>query len=412
LPEMEFELLSDDKPSPLKWLEKAAGTRDKAALLKWLVQQLGHLEASALMKDQLFESMQAFITVKPKNTAFSKGLGNFFLHENFYHAKGLLKKFDERALIGKKLPEPKKLSPFEKNTIIEKARIALFLLNRETDPVTYCDESGLLFYELEHGLSIALFSMCAERRLPLESYIGFMMFKNGYPMAYGGGWVFGSRSLLGINIFEAFRGGESAFVFCQLLRTYKQSFGATYFEVEPYQFGKDNPEGIKSGAFWFYYRFGFRPVDKALHELALKEAQMIAATKGYRSSFEVLKQFTASNISVNFNEKEMPPDPARISKYISEQIALHHNGDRPAAEKWCLRKVKEELGVDRKTLTKEEKTGFDKLLFFVAMCLDTTKLSATEKSAVKEWMLEKGKSEFRYMELYSRINWKKLLKKV
>ena len=89
----------------------------------------------------------------------------------------LLKKFDERELINKKLPAPKKLSEADKNTIIEKARIALFLLNRETEPVVYCNADGLLFYELEHGLSIALFSILPERRLPLESYIGFMMFK-------------------------------------------------------------------------------------------------------------------------------------------------------------------------------------------------------------------------------------------
>ncbi|MBK9983286.1 MAG: hypothetical protein IPP15_12935 [Saprospiraceae bacterium] len=57
-----------------------------------------------------------------------------------------------------------------------------------------------------------------------------------------------------------FRNGESAFILAQLLRVYKHVFKLSYFEVEPYQFGLDNPEGIASGAFWFYYRFGFRPL--------------------------------------------------------------------------------------------------------------------------------------------------------
>lgn len=403
LPEMEFELTSDDSLKPLKWLEKAAGSKNKNELLAWMIRHLDHTELNDSTKDQLFESMSVFVNIKPVSGALSKGLGNFFLHENFYHPNGLVKRFDEQELIRRKLPSPKKLSITEKETIIEKARVALLLLNRETDPVTYCSGDGLLFYELEHGLSIALFSMLPEKRLPLESYIGFMMFKNGYPMAYGGGWLFGDRSLLGINIFEAFRGGESAFVFCQLLRTYRQSFGADYFEVEPYQFGKGNPEGIQSGAFWFYYRFGFRPLDGRLHALAQKETEIIASKKGYRTSAATLKEFTHSNIAAHFGNGETPVNPSKISRYISEQIVTHHNGDRLAAEKWCVQKLKLDLGLDRRKLGKAESIGFDKLLFFVAMCLKTENLSVAKKEKVKEWMLEKGRSEYSYIGLCKEI---------
>jgi hypothetical protein len=266
-----------------------------------------------------------------------------------------------------------------------------------------------LYYELEHGLSIALFSILPERRLPLESYIGFMMFKNGYPMAYGGGWLFGNRSLLGINIFESFRGGESAFVFSQLLRSYKQSFGANYFEVEPYQFGKNNPEGLKSGAFWFYYRFGFRPIDKDLNNLASKEAEKINNTKGYRTSIETLKRFTNSNLAVNFKHEQLPVNPSVISEYISNQIKLKFKGDRSAAEKWSLAVLKTDIGIDFSKATKSEKIGINKLGLFIAFCVQTKKLSASKKIKIKEFVLEKGKSEFKYIEICNSIYFKKLL---
>jgi len=274
LGEMEFELTSDEKLKPEAWLAKASGTKNPVKQLQWFVKQFEKIETSDLIKDQLLDSLKLYVTITPSDKKFSRSFGKIN-HPTFFHSQGILKKFDEAALIHKKLPSPKKLSAQQKHEIINASRVALCLLNRETDPVTYCNEDGLLYYELEHGLSIALFSMLPERRLPLESYIGFMMFKNGYPMAYGGGWLFGKRSLLGINIFEAFRGGESAFVFAQLLRTYKNAFGADYFEVEPYQFGKNNPEGLQSGAFWFYYRFGFRPVDEKLNQLATEEFQKI-----------------------------------------------------------------------------------------------------------------------------------------
>ncbi len=408
LSEMEFEFAFTEKLNPVKWLELAAGSKNKKDLLICMINLFERINASDLIKDQLFESLKVYISVIPKNKEISKGFGNFELHKNYYHTNGLLKKFDERELINKKLPAPKKLSVDEKNSIIEKARIALFLLNRETEPVVYCNADGLLFYELEHGLSIALFSILPERRLPLESYIGFMMFKNGYPMAYGGGWLFGDRSLLGINIFEHFRGGESAFVFCQLLRSYKQSFGANYFEVEPYQFGKNNPEGIQSGAFWFYYRFGFRPVDAELKQLALAEAEKIKNEKGYRSSYETLKRFTNSNLAVNFGDQPQPINPSIISDHITEQIKLKFKGDRSAAEKYCLQKLKTDLGIEINKTNKDEKIGIRKLSFFIGFCLDTSRLSSPDKNKLKEMVLEKGKYEFKYIQICNTINFKKL----
>ncbi len=404
LNEMEFEIASDEKLKPIAWLAKVSGTKNKIKQLQWLIKHFNKLNASDQIKDQLMDSLKLYVTISPKENNFSRSFGTIHRTKIYFHENGLLKKFDERALINKKLPRPEKLSRQQRSEIIKCSRVALCLLNRETDPVTYCNEDGLLYYELEHGLSIALFSMLPERRLPLESYIGFMMFKNGYPMAYGGGWLFGKRSLLGINIFEAFRGGESAFVFAQLLRTYKNAFGANYFEVEPYQFGKDNPEGIHSGAFWFYYRFGFRPVDEKLNQLADSEFQKIQSDKKYRSDFATLKQFTRSNMSVNFSDNQKPIDPSDISKYISQQIVKQFNGDRETAEKWCNAKMKKELALRQAQDGKN--VGIKKLNLFYSLCLKTDKLSSKEKAKLKKFILEKGKDEFAYIKLCNEINFR------
>lgn len=406
LGEMEFEITSDEKLKSEAWIAKASGTKNKGKQLLWIIHQFDKIEASDLIKDQLMESLKLYVTIEPEEENFSRSFGKLKQDKIFYHNKGILKKFDERELINRKLPSPKKLSAPQKHEIINCSRVALCLLNRETDPVTYCNEDGLLYYELEHGLSIALFSMLPERRLPLESYVGFMMYKNGYPMAYGGGWLFGKRSLLGINIFEAFRGGESAFVFAQLLRTYKNAFGAEYFEVEPYQFGKDNPEGLQSGAFWFYYRFGFRPVDEQLNKLADEESKKIQTEKGYRSPISTLKLFTKSNVCVNFSNHPKPINPSDISKFITYQIAEQFNGDRSAAEKICNTKLKKELGINPSL----KNVGIKKLNLFYGLCLKTENLSATEKTKLKKFILEKGKSEFRYIVMSNTIGFDKVAK--
>ncbi|MCE3227415.1 MAG: hypothetical protein K0S32_1966 [Bacteroidetes bacterium] len=406
LSDAEFELLSDEKLNAEKWLQKAAGTKDNNRLLEWLVNTVDSINAPDSVKDQLFESLQLFIRIDTYDKTFSRSFGKVPVTKQFFHSDGIIKKFNEREMINKALPAEKKLSEVEKKKIVNASRVALALLIRETDPITYCEELNLKYFELERGLSIALFSIDSERRLPLESYAGFMMFKNGYPMSYGGAWLFGKRSLIGINIFEAFRGGESAIVFAQLCRCYHKAFGATYFEVEPYQFGKDNPEGIQSGAFWFYFRFGFRPVDDKLHKLSLEEQEKISSTKGYRSPVEVLKQFTKSNLFVHFdNDLQKPLNPSDMSRFVSKRIAKDFEGDRTKAQKWCVQHLR-----GKKIITgKENKTGLAKLGFFLAFCVNVTKLNAKEKSLLSKLVNEKGQSEFRYIELLKGFSFEKHL---
>ncbi len=396
LNEIEFELSGAEGLSKLKWLETAAGSRNKKEILQWLITAVEGLPVATVLKEQLFASLKLFISIQPKSIDFSKSFGSIRVQKRYFHEQGLMKKFDERALINKKLPAAAELTTREKEDVLRVARTALILLNRETDPITYSTPEDLKFYDLEHGLSIALFSIKAELRLPLESYIGFMMFKNGHPMSYGGAWLFGKRSLIGINIFEAFRGGESAFVFAQLLRAYKQAFGADQFEVEPYQFGKNNPEGLRSGAFWFYHRFGFRPLDKKLFALAEEEHQKILAVKGYRSPLEILKQFTKSNLGVNFGKDAEGIKPAMISHFITRCITVQFKGNRHAAFEWSKKLLKQETGIDTAQLKGNEKYGLVKLGLFAAMCLDLKKMSAADKKTLFVLIKQKGGSEFEY----------------
>lgn len=396
LPEAEFELVTDEKLNPVKWLEKASGIKNKAQMLKWLIDVMHSARSTDLIKDHLFESLKLFIEINPTEKFFSSSYGRIETSETFFHKDGIIKKFNEQELITKELPAEKKLNEAQKKEIIKASRIALCLLNRETDPITYSEEQNIKYFELERGLSIALFSMDAERRMPLESYIGFIMFKNGYPMAYGGAWLFGKRSLIGINIFEPFRGGESAIVFAQLLRCYHKSFGASYFEVEPYQFGKDNPEGIQSGAFLFYYRFGFRPCDKDLFNLSLSEHKKITEAKGYRSSGEILKQFTKSNLFAHFSENtEIPVNPSVLSKYVTHKINTDFKGNRESALKWCLKMLKHGKVIDGTS----NKTGADKLSLFIGLCFDLKKANAKEHVILQKLIHAKGDSEFAYIAL-------------
>lgn len=397
LNEMEFEVISNDTLSKIKWLQLVSGFKKSSEQLNWLVTEFIKLPLTIGLKEQLFESLKLYVRIKTNDYAFSRSFGSIQIKNYYYHSNGILKKFNELELIHKKLPQQLKLTLTEKSKILNTAKTALLLLNRETDPITYGNPEDILVYNLEHGLTIALFCIKPELRLPIESYVGFMMFKNGYPMSYGGAWLFGKRSLIGINIFEAFRGGESAFVFAQLIRTYAQAFGVTQFEVEPYQFGKGNPEGIKSGAFWFYYRFGFRPINNELFKIAEQEYDEILKTKNYRTSFETLKQFTKSNLIVNFKPTEYIIKPTKISNYITNVITEKFNGDRTKAMDFCKLNLKIELGLNFYKLNELEQIAFNKLAFFVTFCINIKKLTKLHKKQLIKLIFTKSNSEYQYI---------------
>ena len=199
-------------------------------------------------------------------------------------------------------------------------------------------------------------------------------------------------------------------MFAQLLRTYKQAFGAEYFEVEPYQFGKNNPEGLQSGAFWFYYRFGFRPIESQLHELALKEAELIGSQKGYRSSIDTLKKFTAGNVAVNFGKKEAPLNPSLISKFITQEIALKHHGDRLGVESKSKKHIAKLLKLNP-AFMKKNAAGINKLAVFIALCIDDKKVNAELKKQLVKLIETKSNSEFEYINCLQKTNLKKALGK-
>lgn len=305
--------------------------------LHFLLNELRKLK-QAEVRDYCLEQLDIDVRISPTTREFSKAFNRIGNRHPFYH-HALLKQFDSNTLINTPLPDPNKLKPGSRNTLIKVIRHDLALLQRETDPSTYLSAPTLRLYALERGISVALYGMTRDRQLPCESYVGYTLFKNGFPAAYGGGWIFGSYALFGINIHDAYRGGESGYVFCQLLRVYRQVFGIRYFEVEPYQFGKDNPEGIDSGAYWFYYRYGFRSIDPTLQKLAAKEYTRIKADHQYRTRKHILRQFTKSNCALNLGTS-VPPNVEEYTSRITEMINRNFDGDRNAAAAYCIKRFK------------------------------------------------------------------------
>ncbi len=96
----------------------------------------------------------------------------------YYHTKPLDKKINLQDITQQTLPTPVKLTDKDKSQIIDAAKMTLFYLYRETEPFTNANKDDITLFQLDKGISIALFGSNNDKRYSLESYIGYLVFKN------------------------------------------------------------------------------------------------------------------------------------------------------------------------------------------------------------------------------------------
>lgn len=398
LPGVDYQNASQGELKLKARIKAISGHTKDDSIIKWL---LGIFDASNLpldIKEELYRQMKVYIRWQLGNDNFNRSTLQFNTTKIFYH-KDFIRQVDSAKVLRTKIREPEKITLLHKELLAKTMQCSLAFLNRETDPVTYCDTNEIEFFDMGRGLQIALVGMQKEKRLALESYVGYMAFKNGVPASYGGGWMWGERCKIGVNIYSAFRGGESAWLFCQIMRLYYQHFNIRHFIVKPYQFGKGNPEGLQSGAFWFYYKLGFRPMDDSLKQLADGEMQKIKSDKNYRTTLQTLKKFTESNIEWKLAPKTVPYyDAGLLSEKISHYINTKFDGNRTAAIKTCTQKLQGLLPKNSISHANEtDKTIFTNWALLAGM-IEVEKLSKKEINAIARLIsLKQGGKERNYI---------------
>ncbi len=350
-PYVEFEKTTQGELNLVQRITAITGVKNSRAQLSWLMDTFATCSLPLQVKEELFRQLKVYVQWKMDEPACSRSFLHFNIGEIFFQ-KTYLKKVNSQQAIAQKINAPQKLTALQKQVLCDTIKTSLAFLCRETDPVTYADEETVQLFDTGRGFSIALLYMQKEKRLSLESYVGYMAFKNGVPVSYGGGWIFGSRCKIGVNIYPAFRRGESAWMFCQVLRLYHQYFSVAGFDVSPYQFGKGNAEGLKSGAFWFYYRLGFRPANVDICSLAASEWQKITSDKKYRTPKNVLKKFTVCPVSLTVPGRLVPDHTAaELSAAVSRYINQYFNCNRTTAVIAGFKKLKNEFRIQTRNET-------------------------------------------------------------
>ena len=405
LPELEEAILSRERTSE-ELLDELTQSID-GSRLQWLVAQLARAPCSDEIREELFRSLGAYVLIRPRDGQLSRTKARGLPGRTFYHHDTLIKRVDPRVVVREPLPAPRTLSAKDRRHLIDTARAVLMSLGRETEAISACLPDGVEYLDLGRGLSIALYAMPPRRRLSIDTHLGYMLFKNTVPIAYGGGWPFLGFCKIGIHIFQPFRRGESALSFCQVLRVFHQRFGAVRFFAEATQFGEGEPEGLTSGAFWFFYRLGFRPLDGRLAKLAEVEFARIVANGDHRTSLGVLRRLAESDLALELPGGDAPTahcDPADLSLAVTRWIGANFGGDRTIAERAAVEKVSRALGVTGgEGWPEPERRSFQSLCLLLAMVPGLDRWPAADRRGVVAIMRAKGKANERaYFDLMRR----------
>ena len=258
------------------------------------------------------------------------------LIKTFYHRSLIRKEFKQKPMLK---PVAVKLTDAEAEQIIDCSKMILIRHLREIDPISFTSAKLISFYHLQRGISIALIAMVRERRHPIDSYMAYVVFKNGLPVAYGASWILFDSGRIALNVFPDYRGGETRYIFQQILQLHAGVYNLKRFTVDPYQIGKDNSDGIHSGAFWVYYHAGFRPIERQQKELATIEASKIEAGNKYRTAPAVLKMLAESRLELILQQHAVRFDATDMSRAYVGILTKKYKGNRQLAEKEAAKKL-------------------------------------------------------------------------
>ena len=266
---------------------------------------------------------------------------------------------------------------------------------RELYPLIGASPEEVYLHESGRGVQVVVYGSRFAIRLPLEASHGYLLIKNGVPVGYGFGALLFDRCEMAINIFPEYRSRESSFIIERLLHVFVAHFRPRVLVIRPYQIGDDNEEALESGAFWFYYKLGFRPVQPRVRELAEAEQARITADRSYRSPLMTLKKLAKSDMFFHLDAGKMDGyrelSVARVGYAVTAFIAREFGGNRRLAERESVRRVARLLEIaDWKHWSADEIAGFHRMAPLIACLPGIARWSVRERRQLARIVRAKG----------------------
>ncbi len=291
----EDEYFDSGHVSGREWVELAS-MKFTGTDFDWLLAQLREQRFASIWA-QLYNAAELWLAWDLRESHFSKSLNAYPVKKVAGRSAGMRTlQGPARAEIMRPIGHITRLPPHAGSKMIDVAMASLAVRHRETYHFNHANSQEVYLADAGCGTAVAIFGLQPRHRFPLECTLGYLILSNGVPVGYGGSSVLFRQVNTGLNIFDDYRSSEAAFLWVQVMRVYHQITGCSRYIANPYQFGAENDEALRSGAFWFYYRLGYRPVAAEVRHLAGREFAKTRRDKRYRSNLKTLRSLASCDM--------------------------------------------------------------------------------------------------------------------
>jgi hypothetical protein len=274
--------------------------------------------------------------------------------------------------------------------------------SRDLYAFMHADNNDVRIAEYEGGIQFICYGLIPQHRLMFEGLTIFLILKNGVPIGYTQASCLFQSAEVNFNIFDSFRGAETSRVFTTTLSLMRTLFGTTAYIINSQQLGVDNHEALKSGAFWFYYKHGFRPKNRQAKSIVNSELRRKVTNPSHRSSISTLQDLAQNNVYRYLKQ----PRRHVISHIKMHNLAIacslsltrENSSNRAKAVRQCALKTAKLLGLDAfESLTKNQRLAWERWSPLVLAIPGVPNWSQAHKEALAAVIKAKGgrrESEF------------------
>src|SRR6201981_2430343 len=213
MPLLEEDTLAEASIPWRKWLESAQGNSSKSPA--WLIHRFAALPLSEAERGRLYDSLHMPIRWRLENSRISRTRNSRPVRRVFSHDWPLIPRPDGSlaAALPPRSLALRRLSRSEGESIMDLIREVMLVRYRELYGTTLGDPRSVVHAEVGRGVSIYLWNLPAERRLPLRAYVAGLTLKNGVPINYVEAIGLFEWIEVGFDTFYIVRGGGRGWAF-------------------------------------------------------------------------------------------------------------------------------------------------------------------------------------------------------
>ena len=384
----------DETPlSGRAWLDRLRGQTTDA---EFLVRRMASLPAGLFVRDRVFDELGLMMRLAPGSDTPDRTRAR---HQRsplrFQTEPPRRGRPDLRAEVRRPPKSIRTVSLREADVLIDLARGSMAVRSRDLDAFMGASRKDVRLIDCGGGLELACLGVEPERRMLLEAVYGFLMLRNGVPIGYALASALLHSSEIAFNLFDTFRGAEAAHVYGRLLAILRVLFGTDAFTIYPYQLGYGNEEGIASGAWWFYYKLGFRPRDPGVLELTRRELARMRKRPRHRSSPATLRKLASRNLFLELGRPRrdviglIPLDGIGLA--VTDYLVARFGWDRDRATRVCADEAAELLKSGSwRRFPRDERLAWERLSPLVLTLPGVERWPAADRLALAGVLRAKG----------------------